>query len=147
MPKSKIDRVKLNQMLNSGKSQRDAAAFFGVTEAAISKAKKGLNISVVRDVGLESADKIVEHNLDAVTQLQKINQHANEIRDLLMRWNRGDEEAIRILEKQIRKVSARGREPEWVKEYKIKDPRELALKAMAEIRGKQALQGWGFTHG
>ena len=31
-------------------------------------------------------------------------------------------------------------EEEFVKEYKMKDPRELALKAMAEIRGQLKLQ-------
>ena len=40
MPKLKIDRVKLNQLLNSGKSQREVAQVFGVIEGAISKAKK-----------------------------------------------------------------------------------------------------------
>ena len=40
MPKPKIDRVKLNQMIKAGKPQREIAQVFGVTEGAISKAKK-----------------------------------------------------------------------------------------------------------
>ena len=35
MPKPKIDRVQLNQLLKAGKSQRKVAQVFGVTEGAI----------------------------------------------------------------------------------------------------------------
>jgi hypothetical protein len=40
MGNGKIDKVKLNQMLRSGKTQRECAKVFGVTEGAISQAKK-----------------------------------------------------------------------------------------------------------
>ena len=139
MPKPKIDRVKLNQMLQRGKPQHEIAQHFGVTEGAISKAKKELNVAVVKNVALESAHKVVDRHLDTIGQLQKINQNANELLDLLMRWSRGDQEALQILESQVRKVKVRGSEEE-VTEYRIKDPRELALKAMQEIRGQLNLQ-------
>lgn len=139
MPKPKIDRVKLNQMLRDGKPQSKIAQFFGVTEGAISKAKKELNVAVVKNVALESAHKVVAENLDSIAQLTKINQYANELLDLLMRWNRGDEGALQILESQVRKVKVRGSEEE-ITEYRFKDPRELALKAMSEIRSQLALQ-------
>ena len=73
MPKPKIDRVKLDQMLRSGKSQKEVAQLFQVSEGAISKAKKELNIAVVRNVSLESAHKIVGRSLDSIGQLQTIN--------------------------------------------------------------------------
>lgn len=139
MPKPKIDRVKLNQMLQRGKPQHEIAQHFGVTEGAISKAKKELNVAVVKNVALESAHKVVDRHLDTIGQLQKINLNANELLDLLMRWNRGDQEALQILESQVRKVKVRGSEEE-ITEYRIKDPRELALKAMQEIRGQLNLQ-------
>jgi len=139
MPKPKIDRVKLNQLLTAGKSQREVAQVFGVTEGAISKAKKELNINVVKNVALENAHKVVDKNLDAVAQLQKINHNANELLDLLMRWNRGDETALQVLESQVRKVRV-GKTEKFVEEFKFKDPRELAIKAMAEIRGQLNLQ-------
>ena len=141
MPKPKIDRVKLNQMLNAGKPQKEIAQVFGVTEGAISKAKKELNINVVKNVAIENAHRVVDKNLNTIDQLQKINDYANELLDLLMRWQRGDEEALRILESQTRMVNVGSKkEPELVKEYKFKDPRELALKAMSEIRGQLKLQ-------
>jgi hypothetical protein len=139
MSEPKIDRVKLNQMLRSGKTQKQCAIFFNVTEGAISQAKKELNINIVKNVALERAHEVMGQNLDAVKQLYKINEAANEILDLLMRWNRGDKEALQILESQVRKVRVRGSEEE-VTEYKFKDPRELALMAMKEIRGQLGLQ-------
>ena len=141
MPKPKIDRVKLNQMLRAGKSQKEVAHVFGVTEAAISKAKKELNIAVVKNIALESASRVVDRNLDAVAQLQKINDYANELLDLLMKWNRGDEEALQVLESQVSTKKVRiGKAEELVKEFRFKDPRELALRAMQEIRGQLSLQ-------
>lgn len=95
MPKPKIDRVKLNQMLSSGKSQKKAAQFFDVTEGAISKAKKELSIAVVKNVSLENAHRVVDKNLNAVDQLQKINDQANKIiNDLSESSDRADRELI-----------------------------------------------------
>jgi len=139
MPKPIIDRVKLDQMLRKGKSQKEIAQFFKVTEGAISRAKKELKINVVKAVALERAHEVADKNLNTIAQLQKINSYANELLDLLMRWNRGDHEALQILESQVRKIKVKGSEEE-ITEYRIKDPRELALKAMAEIRGQLNLQ-------
>lgn len=141
MPKPKIDKLKLHRLLSSGKSQKEVAQVFGVSEGAISKAIKGLNIAVVKNVALENAHKVVGKSLNAIDQLQKINNYANEILDLLMRWNRGDGEAIQILESQVSTKKVRiGDREEFVKEFKFKDPRELAIKAMQEIRGQLGLQ-------
>ena len=81
MPNQKIDRVKLNQMLRAGKAQREIAQVFGVTESAISKAKKELRVTVIKNMALESAHRVVDKNLDAVAQLQKINEDANRLLD------------------------------------------------------------------
>ncbi len=141
MGKPKINKVKLNKMLRSGKTQRDCAKAFGVTEGAISQVKKELNINVIKNVALENAHRVVDKNLNAIDQLQKINGYANELLDLLMKWQRGDGEALQVLESQVTTKKVRvGDEEEFVKEFKFKDPRELALKAMAEVRGQLKLQ-------
>lgn len=141
MPKAKIDKTKLSQMLKSGKSQRQIAQFFGVTEGAVSKAKKELNICVVKNLALENAHRVVDKNINAIDQLQKINDHANWLLDLLMNWQKGDGHALQILETQVSTKKVRvGDQEEFVREFKFKDPRELALKAMAEIRGQLKLQ-------
>ena len=81
MPKQKIDRVKLSQLLRRGKSQREIAQVFGVTEGAVTKAKKELNINVIKNVALENAGRVVDKHLNAVDQLQKINNEANRLLD------------------------------------------------------------------
>ena len=77
MGNGKIDKVKLSQMLRSGKSGKDCAKFFGVTEGAISQVRKELKISVVKNVALETAHQVVDKNLNAVEQLLNINRKAN----------------------------------------------------------------------
>jgi uncharacterized radical SAM superfamily protein len=139
MPEPKIDKLKLYQLLSSGKSQKEAAQLFGVSKSAICKVAKNLNIGVVKNVALETAHKVVEKNINTLGQLQKINDYANDLLDLLMRWNKGDSEALQILESQARKVKVKGSEEE-ITEYRFKDPRELALRCMAEIRGQLNLQ-------
>ncbi len=126
MSKPKIDIVKMNQMLRAGKSQREVGQVFGVSESAVSKAKKQLKQNVVKNVALENAGRVVDKNLNAVDQLKKINDNANELLDKLMASWRGDGEAFQELERQ--------------KGFKAKDPEELAVKIMAEIRGQLKLQ-------
>ena len=82
MGNGKIDKVKLSQLLRSGKSGKDCAKVFGVTEGAISQARKWLNISVVKSVALETAHQVVEKNLNAVDQLLNINRKANTLLEL-----------------------------------------------------------------
>ena len=85
MANGKIDKVKLSQLLRSGKSGKDCAKFFGVTEGAVSQARKELNISVVKSVALESAHQVVEKNLNAVDQLLNINRKANTLLEVAIR--------------------------------------------------------------
>ncbi|HUV58817.1 MAG TPA: hypothetical protein VMW09_01740 [Desulfatiglandales bacterium] len=139
MVQAKIDFKQLDRLFREGKSNKEISKIFSCTPGAVSQAKKKLKISVVKNVALENAHKVVDKNLDAVQQLQKINQDANELLDLLMRWNRGDEAALQVLESQVRKVRV-GKTEKFVEEFKFKDPRELAIKAMAEIRGQLNLQ-------
>jgi hypothetical protein len=85
--------------------------------------------------------KIAACEINIVDQLQKINLAANELLDILLRWNRGDDEALQILESQVRKVrTGKGENAEEITEYRFRDPRELAFKAMQEIRGQLKLQ-------
>jgi len=81
MPLPKIDRVKLNQYFRSGKSQKEIAKIFGVTEGAVSKAKRELNINIVKNLAIETAGRVVDKNLNAIDQLQKINKEANRLLD------------------------------------------------------------------
>jgi len=139
MGQKKLSNIELEQLVREGNGVSEIARKLGVSKGTVSKRLKALNTAISKDVTLRSAPEIVERKLDAISQLQKINDNANEILDLLMRWNRGENEALQILESQVRKVRVKGSEEE-ITEYKFKDPRELALKAMAEIRGQLNLQ-------
>jgi hypothetical protein len=141
MPKKTISIVQLEKLVREGNGVSEIAKKMGVTKGAISKKLKALNVAVTKDVSLHHAGDIVERKIDAIEQLQKINDYANELLDLLMRWNRGDAVALQVLESQAATKKVRvGDKAESVRQYKFKDPRELALKAMQEIRGQLNLQ-------
>ena len=128
MPEPKIDKIKLNQMLRSGKPQVEIAQVFGVTESAISKAKKELNLNVVKNVALENAHRVVDKNLNAIEQLQKINDYANDLLDSLMKWQRGDVDAFHMLENQDTAKTESRDAQQIIKDMNIKAPQELMLK-------------------
>jgi predicted transcriptional regulator len=137
----KFTDIELKQLVRRGLTGSAIAKHLGVSKAAVSVRLKALNIAMSKDVTIRSAHKIVDREINALDQLQKINRDANELLDLLMRWNRGDDEALQILKTQVRKVKiGKGENAEEITEYKFKDPRELALKAMQEIRGQLKLQ-------
>lgn len=139
MTDKKINDTKLIRMVDEGRSQAEIAEVFGVSRQAVHKRIKELRGQTTKVVVAKKVEKIVDCKIDAMAQLTKINEYANEILDLLMRWNRGDEGALQILESQVKKIRVKGKE-EPVKQYKFKDPRELALRAMQEIRGQLGLQ-------
>jgi predicted transcriptional regulator len=143
----KINREKLHELARKGVSQGQMASAFGVSQAAVSKALKDLERETTRCLtapptsARKSAARVIENSINAAEQLLKINKNANELLDLVMAWQRGDDVALQILESQVymRKIRI-GKEIEQVKEYRFKDPRELALKAMEAIKGQLHLQ-------
>jgi DNA-binding Lrp family transcriptional regulator len=141
MPERKINDSVMLAMLDKNKKQAEIAEFFSVSPQAISDRVKKLRGGVVKNVVMERAAEVIDKNLNTVEQLQKINNYANELLDLLIAWNRGDDKALQVLESQITTKKVRvGDQEEFVREFKFKDPRELALKAMSEIRGQLKLQ-------
>ena len=142
MRKPKINDRKLLQLLDKdGKSQSEAARELGVSRQAVNKRIQEIRGKTTKVVVAKKIEQIVDHKIDAIEQLTRINEYANEILDLLMRWNRGDDEALQVLESQVATKKVRiGNEELEVQKVKFKDPRELALKAMAEIRGQLKLQ-------
>ena len=138
----KINDRKLIRLIdNEKKSQTETAKALGVTRQAVSKRLQELRGKTTKVVVSKKIEQVVDRKIDAMEQLQKVNDYANEILDLLMAWNRGDETALQVLESQVTTKKVRvGDEEEFVREFKFKDPRELALKAMGEIRNQLKLQ-------
>lgn len=136
-----IDIEEMARLLDEGKTGAECARYFGVSPSAVSKARKKIKRGIVRHVATERAPAMVDRGLDIFDQLNQINSDAREILDLCMRWQRGDDVAIQIMESQVRQINVGTRdEPEIVEEFKFKDPREIALRAMAEIRQQLGLQ-------
>lgn len=139
MAEKKLFTSELLRRVDAGDSYADIAKDHGITRQAVHKRVKELRGKTTKAVVVKKIEQVVDQKLDAVSQLTKINQDANELLDLCMRWQRGDDEALQILESQIRRIRV-GKTDRFVDEFKIKDPRELALKAMAEIRNQLKLQ-------
>jgi len=137
-----IDDRKLIQLIDrEGVNQSEAARRLKVSRQAVSKRLQELRGKTTRAVVAKKVEQVVDAKLDAVAQLQKINEYANELLDLCMAWGRGDDKALQVLESQSHTKKVRiGDEEFEVRDFKFKDPRELALKAMAEIRGQLKIQ-------
>lgn len=141
MARKKISYIELEQLVREGNGVSQIARKMGMTKGAVSKALKRMNVAVSKDIALRSAPEVVAQKVNTLEQLGKINTYANELLDLLMKWNRGDAEALQILEGQVSKKKVRiGDQEEFIKEYKFSDPRQLALRAMSEIRSQLHLQ-------
>ena len=145
MTVKKIMTADLEKAFAAGLGVSETARLLGVSKGAVSKRAKALRVTLnqntTKDVVLFHAGEVLSKEISAIDQLQKINSYANELLDLLMRWTRGEDEALQILESQISQKKVRvGKKIEFVKEYKFKDPRELALRAMGEIREQLKLQ-------
>jgi predicted transcriptional regulator len=137
----KLCTAELLRRVDAGDTYADIAKDHGVTRQAIYKRVVALRGKTTKAIVSGKVERVVDQKLDAVDQLQKINDYANELLDLCMAWGRGDDEALQILESQRTTRTVRiGDEEIDVEEFKFKDPRELALKSMAEIRGQLKLQ-------
>jgi predicted transcriptional regulator len=142
MGNAKINDRKLLQLIDKeGKSQSEVARVLGVSRQAVSHRLQEIRGRTTKVLVAKKIEEVVDRKIDAMEQLTKINHYANEILELLMRWNRGEDEALQVLESQVAPKKVRiGDEELEVQEVKFKDPRELALRAMAEIRGQLKLQ-------
>jgi len=116
MSQGKINISKLDQLLRSGKNQRQCAQVFGVTESAVSKAKKSLKKNIIRTGSLEKAHDIVENHLDMAGQLRKINGAINTELD------------------KTRETASKAKGDD------LKNLQEIIIKMSAEVRQQLALQ-------
>lgn len=142
MPKPKINDTKLLYLIDEEKlNQSQAARRLGVSRQAIHKRLQKIKGKTTKVLVVKKVEKVVDQKIDAIDQLQKINSDAREILDLCMKWQRGDPVAIRIMESQIRQINVGTREdPIMIEKARLKDPREIALRAMSEIRQQLEFQ-------
>jgi predicted transcriptional regulator len=80
-PNTKIDKDLMYQMLKDGKGPTEIAKLMGCSKAAVSKASKCKHSQITRDIVLKSAHKVVSKSINAVEQLQDINDKAKALLD------------------------------------------------------------------
>jgi predicted transcriptional regulator len=129
MSNRKIADIQLEQLVREGNGVSQIARILGVSKGTVSKRLKQLNVSINKNITLHHAGEIVKREIDAATQLLKINDHANELLDLLMVCISGDEAAKQEALEKLGPVGPGS-----------KDPKEMALKCMQEIRSQLKLQ-------
>ena len=112
----KIDKAKLVEMRRDGVTQKECAEYFGCTVAAVSTMEQRMKKRLVDSVQAQSAHRVVQKELNTMDQFQKITGNTIELLDAAMA-------AIKDEDGNIKGLSP-----------------ELALKAIAEIRGQIQLQ-------
>jgi predicted transcriptional regulator len=74
MAKCKIIDRKLLRMVDQGKSQVEAAEFFGVTKQAVNKRLKELRGKTTKIIATKELEASIDHKFDAIQQLIDINK-------------------------------------------------------------------------
>jgi len=147
MPKRKIDRVKLGRLLREGKSQREIAQVFGVTEGAISKAKGELSVGVIKVAAMEHGHELVSQHIDAGIQLFKINKNINNLLNEVSGDERITERFTNAVQAMLEdKGSKEDRERIRATVGALQKDRDIRVKCSQEIRGQLGLQ-WEITKG
>ena len=143
MPERKINDSVMLSMVDKGKKQADVAEFFNVSPQAISDRLKKLRGGVIKNVVLETAPGVVKKKLDAIGQLQNINEVANHLLDKLT----GEDQTISRMAKAVELFLEYEKDPTKENFKKIRgiilqvnQDKNTAIKACAEIRGQLNLQ-------
>ena len=80
----KIDQEMLiKQLVELGWKQSTSADFFAVSQAAVSKAKKRIDLAVSKDVALFSAPKMIDAKLSLADQLEALGKQCRELLEMV----------------------------------------------------------------
>jgi hypothetical protein len=85
----KLSTAELLRRVDNGDSYADIARDSGITRQALYNRVRKLKRKSTTVMASKKVARVVDQKLDAVSQLQKINDHANELLDLCMAWQRG----------------------------------------------------------
>jgi hypothetical protein len=129
MAQRKISDVQLERLVKDGNGVSQIARILKVSKGTVSRRLKQINLGIAKNITMHHAGEIVKKEINSVSQLQKINDHANELLDLLMVCVNGDEAAKAEAATKLGPMGPGS-----------KDPKELALKCMQEIRSQLKLQ-------
>lgn len=79
MKSGKINDTKLIRLVDSGRTQSEAAKELGVSRQAVSKRLQELRGKTSRAIVAKKVEQVVNKKLDAVEQLKNINERANQL--------------------------------------------------------------------
>ena len=130
------DKELLDLVDRQGLTQPEAAKCLGVTKQAVNQRLKELRTGAVKLTATKGVEDVFSRYNSAVDQFRKISESAHQILDLAMAASNGDAEATKALADRIETTE----EGQATIVFKLKDPRELALKAMSEVRNQLKLQ-------
>lgn len=109
----KVDHDMLIKLLvELGWKQNACAEFFGVSQAAVSKAKKRIDIAVSSDVALFSAPKMINAKLSLADQLEALGKQARELLEMIHVVLHGDQasQEYRDSQTKLRRLAGSNRD-------------------------------------
>ena len=77
MGKQKISILEIERLVRDGNGVSQIARKLGVTKGCISKRLKDLRVAITKDVTLRSAPQIVDRQIGAMDQLNRVNKLIN----------------------------------------------------------------------
>ena len=140
-----MDDKQVRDMLRKGMKQVDIARHFEVSKAAVSlriSRMKGVSVEALTTSPRKLGKKAVNQNLNAVDQLQRINDVTHKMLDELT----GDEATIDRMVKAVEDSLHWDGNPDDKNDYitniikRVNVDKNTALRACAEIRGQLTLQ-------
>ena len=142
MPKTKVDKKLLHQLLRQGKSQREIAQRLGVHPSAVCRAAKEVGLAVAKAVTLEEGARVAREHIDIVHQLALINEKAMRMLDELSSEAKVVENIIKAVKKALAAGTDQDKEEAIIRKVveRVNRDRLLALKGMGEIRNQLEFQ-------
>lgn len=101
----------LAERLRQGKSQKECADLYGVSESYVSKRKKKMQAAVSKDLSLFSATKVIDQHVSYMDQLHGLSKQAREILDMIhtiLQVDQSSPEYRAVYSKLIRLVGSKG---------------------------------------
>ncbi len=109
----KIDQEMLiKQLVELGWKQSASADFFSVSQAAVSKAKKRIDLAVSKDVALFSAPKMIDAKLSLADQLEALGKQCRELLEMVHVVLHGDlaSQEYRDSQSKLRRLAGQKRD-------------------------------------
>jgi len=109
----KIDQEMLiKQLVELGWKQSVSADFFDVSQAAVSKAKKRIDLAVSKDVALFSAPKMIDAKLSLADQLEALGKQCRELLEMVHVVLHGDpaSQEYRDSQSKLRRLAGQKRD-------------------------------------